>query len=92
MTKYSLLGILAIIGGGIMVGFQTLSVVMGHEVKYESLKLVNILDEKYVAWIDTVSFYGLERIPAFIVSAPVYILLFCLGGLFLVLSYLFGKK
>lgn len=92
MTKYSLLGILAFIGGGIMVGFQTLSVVMGHEVKYQSLKLVNILDKKYIAWIDTVSFYGLERIPAFVVSMPVYILLFCVGGFFLVLSHIFGKR
>ena len=92
MTKFSLLGILAIIGGGVLVGFQTLSVVMGHEAKYESLKLVNVLDEKYIAWIDTVSFFGLERILAFIVVVPVYILLFCLGGLLLVLAYFFGKK
>ena len=92
MTKYSLLGILAIIGGGIMVGFQTLSVIMGHEVKYESLKLIHILDEKYLAWIDSASFYGLEKIPALMVSLPVYILLFCLGAFFLVLSYFFGKK
>jgi hypothetical protein len=92
MTKFSLIGILAIIGGGVMLGFQTLSGVMGHEVKFESLKLVNILDEKYFAWIDTVSFYGLERIAEFIVSMPLYILLFCFGGLLLMLSYLFGKK
>ena len=92
MTKYSLIGIFAIIGGGVMLGFQTLSVVMGQEVKSESLKLVNILDEKYFAWIDTVSFYGLERIAQIIVSMLVYILLFCFGGLFLTLSYLFGKK
>lgn len=92
MTKYSLIGILAIIGGGIMLGFQTLSVIMGHEVKYESLKLVNVLDEKYFAWIGKISFHGLERIPEFIVNMPMYILLFCFGGLFLVLSYFFGKR
>ncbi len=92
MTKFSVFGILAIIAGGLMIGFQILSGVMGHEVKYKSLTLVNILDEKYFAWIDTVSFYGLERIAEFIVSMPLYVLLFCFGGLLLMLSYLFGKK
>ena len=92
MTKFSLLGVLACVGGGVLLGFQALTLFMGKEGRYTSLKLTEVLDEKYFTWIHNSSFYGLESIPEFIIRMPLFVLLFCLGGLFFVLGYLFGKK
>jgi len=33
---------------------------------------------------------GLERIAEYIVTMPLYVLLFCIGGLFFILDYLLG--
>jgi len=92
MTKFSLLGVLSFIGGGVLIGFQILTGMMGKEGRYAGLNLTDVLDEKYLTWIGKSSFYGLEVIPKYIVSMPLFVLLFALGIVFFLMNYLFGKK
>ena len=92
MTKFSIIGIISLIGGGLLVGFQALSVLMGTDGKRKSMKLITVFDEKYFEWIDNASFFGLERIPEYIVNMRLFILLLCVGVLFFALDYFFGKR
>ena len=92
MTKFSLLGVLAFVGGGVLIGFQILTGIMGKEGQYAALKLTDVLDKKYFNWIGNSSFYGLEAIPEYIVGLPLFVLLFGLGVLFFLMNYIFGKK
>ena len=92
MTKFSFLGVLAFIGGGVLIGFQIITSMIGKEGRYATLKLTDVLDEKYFTWVGNTSFYGLEAVPEFIVGLPVFVLLFGLGVVFYLLHYLFGKK
>ena len=92
MTKFSIIGIISFIGGGLLLGFQSLSVLMGTDVKWKSKKLITVFDKKYFEWLDSASFFGLERIPEYIVNMRLFILLFCIGILFFVLDYFFGKR
>jgi len=92
MTKFSLLGVLAFIGGGVLIGFQILTAMIGKEGRYASLKLTDMLDKKYFEWIGNSSFYGLEAVPEFIVGLPLFVLLFGLGVLFYIMHYLLGRK
>ena len=92
MTKFSIIGIISLIGGGLLVGFQALSVLMGTDGKWKSMKLITVFDKKYFEWIDNASFFGLERIPEYIVNMRLFILLLCVGVLFFALDYFFGKR
>ena len=92
MTKFSLLGVVSCVAGGLLIGFQFLSSVVGTEAKWGSLAIADIVNERYISWIDQISFNGLERIPEAIIHMPLFIILFCLGGLCFVLDYFFGKK
>jgi len=92
MTKFSIIGIISFLGGGLLVGFQALSVLMGTDGKWKSMKLITVFDKKYFEWIDNASFFGLERIPEYIVNMRLFILCLSIGVLFFALDYFFGRK
>ena len=92
MTKFSIIGLSSCLGGGLLLGFQALSSVMGTEGTWKSLKLVDVVGKKYFTWLEGASFFGLEKIADYIVTMPLFVLLFCIGGFFLVLDYFFGRK
>ena len=92
MTKYTLMGVLSCLGGGLLIGFQALSSQMGSKGAWKSLTLVDIVGEQYMGWIGNASFGGLERIAEYIVTMPLFVLLFCIGGLFFVLDYFLGRR
>jgi hypothetical protein len=92
MTKYTLLGILACLGGGVLIGFQALSVTMGSKAVWQSLSLVDIVGKQYFEWMGNSSFGGVERIAGYIATMPLFVLLFCIGGLFFVMNYFLGRR
>ncbi len=92
MTKFSLLGVLSCVAGALLVVFQFLSSIMGKETNWKSLAISNLVNEKYLAWVDQIPFSWLERFIETIIQAPLFIILFCLGGLFFVMEYFLGKK
>jgi hypothetical protein len=92
MTKYTLIGVLSCVGGGLLIGFQMLSSIMGPKAVWQSLSLVDIVGEQYFEWVGNSSFGGLERIAEYIVTMPLFVLLFCIGGLFFVLDYFLGRR
>jgi len=92
MTQYTLMGILSCVGGGVLIGFQAVSSAMGSKGAWLSLSLVDIAGEQYFEWMGGASFGGIERIAAYIVTMPLFILLFCIGGLFFVLDYFLGRR
>ena len=92
MTKYTLMGVLSCVGGGLLIGFQAVSSAMGSKAVWKSLSLVDIVGEQYFEWMGNASFGGIERIAEYIVTMPLFVLLFCIGGLFFVLDYFLGRR
>ena len=92
MTKYTLIGILACVAGGVLIGFQAISSVMGQKVVRASVTLVDIVGERYFEWMGSSALGGVERIVEYIVTMPLFVLLFCIGGLFFVLDYFLGRR
>ncbi|MEA3279138.1 MAG: hypothetical protein U9Q38_00865 [Thermodesulfobacteriota bacterium] len=87
MSKCYIVGGLLCIGGLLLVGFQAISSVMTpDEIVWKSLNLAGIVDAEYLKWIDSISWYNIQKIIKYIVTMPLYILLFCVGGLFLVIG------
>ena len=92
MGKFSMIGLFACIGGGLLLGFQMLSTLMGTEGVWKSLNLVDVVGKKYFTYLEGASFFGLEKVADYIVTMPLYVLLFCIGGLFFVLCYFFDRR
>jgi len=92
MTKYTLIGILSCIGGGVLIGFQMLSSVMRSKSFSKSLSLVDLIGEQFVEWVGSLPVSGLERTVETIVNLPLFVILFCVGGLFFVLDYFLGRR
>jgi len=92
MTKYTLIGVLSCMGGGLLIGFQALSSVMGSKAVWKSLTLVDIVGKQYFEWVGNSSFGGLGKIAEPIVTMPLFVILFCISGLFFVLDYFLGRR
>ncbi|MEW6670614.1 MAG: hypothetical protein AB1427_02870 [Thermodesulfobacteriota bacterium] len=92
MTKYRLIGILSCVAGGVLIGFQTLSGVMGTKTSMQSSSLMDVVGPQYLEWVGNTSFFGLEKIAETIVTMPLFVLMFGIGGLFFVLDYFLGRR
>lgn len=92
MTKYTLIGVLSCVAGGLLIGFQMLSSIMGTKAVWRSSSLVDIVGEQYFEWMGNASLVGLERVAEYIVTLPLFVLLFCIGGLFFLLDYFLGRR
>jgi hypothetical protein len=92
MTKYTLIGVLSCVAGVLLIGFQMLSSVMGSKAVWQNLSLVDVVGQQYFEWMGNSSFGGAERIAEYMVTMPLFVLLFCIGGLFFVLDYFLGRR
>jgi len=92
MTKYTLIGVLSCVGGGLLIGFEALSSIMGTKAVWRNSTLVDIVGEQHFEWMGNASLVGLERVAEYIVTLPLFVLLFCIGGLFFVLDYFLGRR
>jgi hypothetical protein len=90
MSKWAISGLLLMVVGVVILGFQKISNLMGQEGSqegsYESLCLVDLFEPDFFNWIDGITFLGVNNFLDMIVLAPVYILLFCVGGILLIIS------
>jgi hypothetical protein len=65
---------------------------MGTEGKWQSMSLVDLLDEESLTWIEQVPISGLQNILESAAEIPLFVMLIGLGILFFVLEYFFGER
>lgn len=86
MSKWAIIGLICMVVGVVILGFQKISNLMGRSGSYESLCLVDLFSPEAFNWIDGITFLGINNLLDMIVLAPVYVLLFCVGGVMLIVS------
>ena len=87
MSKFYIFGGLFCLSGLAMVTFQAIqSVMMPGEVVWKSINIAGIVDEKYVKWVDTISWTFIHNIADYIITMPLYLLLIIVG----VISFIIG--
>ena len=92
MSKFNIIGIVLCVAGLVMVVFQAVSSMMtAGEIVWKSLSIVDLVSAEYLEWIDGISWYYVQTALNYIVSAPIYILLLCLGGVTLLIGGLTQK-
>ncbi len=92
MSKFYIIGGLLCLGGLVMVGFQAISSIMKPgEIVWKSLSITGVVDAEHLKWIDSISWYSIQKIMKYIVTMPLYILLLCVGGLSFAVGGIFDK-
>jgi len=78
---------------GLILLFQAISSVMGNEEKmaFKSLTLVNVIGQEYFNWINSLSWVSIQKAVSYIVTMPLFVLLFFIGILFF-LIHMFSSK
>jgi len=81
MSKFTILGLVAWFCGGLILGFQAISSLMGTGDKtvWKSLTLVDVVGKNYFDWIETISWVTIQQAVSYIVNMPLFLLLFCIG-------------
>jgi hypothetical protein len=84
MSKYTMAGLTSWLFSGLILLFQAISSVMGTEEKmaFKSLSLVSVVGQEHFKWIESISWASIQNLVSFLVTMPLFILLFCIGILF----------
>ena len=86
MSKLTILGILAWLVSGVLLGFQAISLTMGKEGSWNNISLVDAIGATQFAWVDGITIAFIQRPIEYLVSMPLFLLLFCLGLLFFIIN------
>lgn len=86
MNKVTLLGVACWIGSLLLLLFQSVASVMGEGEEWRNLAMVDLAPETAFYWIDEISsdmiYYALD----YLVTMPLFILLFALGIVFFIIN------
>ncbi len=86
MTKLNILGLISLIGGALLIGFQGLATFMEQEGGWNSLNLMDVFGEESFNWIDSIPVLYIKGAANYIASMPLFILLFCIAALFFIFN------
>jgi hypothetical protein len=86
MGKFTLLGIISFVCGFLLLGFQGISSLMGDEGTWQSMNLVDALEPQYLEWATKMPAGYLQRSVEYVITMPLFLLLFCVGVLCFVLG------
>jgi hypothetical protein len=93
MSKLTIAGLVSWFIGGLLFGFQVLQglVSSGGDMHWKNLILTDVIGKSHFDWIDGMSEGIVHNVVQYIVTMPLYLLLFCVGILFLILGRLTSK-
>jgi hypothetical protein len=93
MSKLTIAGLVSWFIGGLLFGFQVLKGVVGTggDMVWENLILLDVIGKSHFDWIAGMPDGIVHNIAQYIVTMPLYLLLFCIGILFLILNSLMSK-
>ena len=85
MSKLGVIGFLFLVAGFFLLCYQFISAALklgpSDDFVYRNIRLIDVLNQKYFSWIDTISSTNIQTIAEFLISAP---LLFWLIGVALI--------
>lgn len=93
MSKLTIAGLVSCFIGVLVFGFQAIGglVSSGGDMVWKSLTLLDVIDKTHFSWVDGMSEGTIQNVVQYIIAMPLYLLLFCIGILFLILGRLTSK-
>ena len=93
MSKLTIAGLVSWFIGGLIFGFQAIGglVSSGGDLEWKNLILMDVIGKSHFDWIAGMPEGIVHNIAQYIVTMPLYLLLFCVGILLLILGRLTSK-
>ncbi|MFO7860335.1 MAG: hypothetical protein R6U41_03820 [Desulfosalsimonas sp.] len=92
MRTIKWLGMLSFLGGLVLVGFQAIASIMDEGQTFYNHTLASVFGHDAFTWIESFPVAFLRSYLDSLVTAPLYIVLLCAGGVLLVINGLFAKS
>jgi hypothetical protein len=92
MNKFTLIGLVLLVVGGCILGFQAISSMMtAGDIKWKTLTLVGATSPELLEWVNGISMQLVQKGLHYIVTMPLYLLTFAAGAVFLIIGGFFSK-
>jgi len=92
MNKFTLFGLILLVAGGCILGFQAISSMMTTGViTWKTLSLADATGAETLKWVNGISIQMVQKALRYIVTMPLYMLSFALAALMLIIGGLFSK-
>ena len=93
MSKFTIAALVSWFIGGLIIAFQAIGglVKTGGDMVWKNLTLIDAIGKNYFIWVDGMSEGTIQGVVQYILSMPLYLLLFCVGILFFLLGRLTFK-
>lgn len=92
MSKFAIIGVLCCIGGALILGFQAIASVMTPDSLWENLTLTDLLTPELLDAVDNMSEGIIYNATDYIITLPLYIILFSVGTIMLILSSFMWRR
>lgn len=81
MSKYTIAGLISWFFAGLLLGFQSIGtfIQMKEKMVWKSLSLADVVGENHFNWISSISWDSIQSLLHYIVTMPLYLLLFITG-------------
>lgn len=93
MSKLTIAGLASWFIGGLILGFQAIGALVrsGGDLNWKNMILMDVIGKSQLDWIAGMPEGIVHNIAQYIVTMPLYLLLFCVGILFFILNGLVSK-
>ena len=96
MSIFSILGILLLISALVIFAYQGISAFMdmgtSDEFVYENVSFVDILDEGFFSWVDSISSPSIQSLAETLINAPIALWMLCIAVLCFLIHAFLGPK
>ena len=87
MNKFALVGIVLLVAGGILIGFEKISELLETaEGGYDTLNMLELFGDDAFDWLRDINIDVLKDSLTFVIETPLYLIFLVLGGISLLIS------
>ena len=93
MSKFTFAGLASLFIGAVLVAFQVVGglISTGGDLYWKNLTLLDIIGKTHLSWIEGMSEGIIQNIVQYIVTMQLFLLLICVGILFLIIGQLTSR-
>jgi len=92
MSKWSYLGGICWLVSGVLLLYQIVGNMMKENYSWKMLALDDVVEAKYLSWVDKISVGLAQQAVEYIITMPLYLLLLVLGGIFFLFSIFYKGR
>lgn len=93
MSKLTIAGLVSLFFGALLIAFQTIGALIGSagDLVWKNLTLLDVIGKTNFSWVDGMSEGTIQNAVQYIITMQLFLLLICVGILFLILGRLTSK-